>query len=168
MRGAGWKPWASTMSNNLAIASVVALLMWLIGPAAFLMIHGPIFLLAATAGVWLFFVEHQFEDAMWAHESGWSLPQAALRGSTHYDLSAVLRWFSANIGVRHVHHLASRIPFYRLQEVLRDFPELANVGRLTLWRSLRCAHCALWDEDSQRLIALPRSLSGGHFNTVGR
>ena len=160
MRGAGWTPWASTMSTNVAIASVVALLMWLIGPVAFLMIHGPIFLLAATAGVWLFFVQHQFEDAVWAHDAGWSLPRAALHGSTHYDLPVVLRWFSANIGVHHVHHLASRIPFYRLGEVLRDFPELAGVGRLTLWQSFSCAGYALWDEDAQRLISF-RTLSEG-------
>ena len=78
----------------------------------------------------------------------WNLPQAALHGSSHYDLPIVLRWFSANIGVHHVHHLASRIPFYRLREVLRDFPEFANVGRLTLWQSLRCVGYALWDEDT--------------------
>jgi omega-6 fatty acid desaturase (delta-12 desaturase) len=153
MRGAGWKPWASTMSTNAAIAAVVALLMWLIGPAAFLMIHGPIFLLAASMGVWLFYVQHQFEDAVWAHEGAWSLPHAALKGSTYYDLPVVLRWFSANIGVHHVHHLASRIPFYRLSEVMRDFPEFAKVGRLTLLQSLRCVNYALWDEDAQRLIS---------------
>ena len=153
MRGAGWMPWASTMSTNVAIAALVALLMWLIGPATFLLIHGPIFLLAATAGVWLFFVQHQFEDAVWAHEGEWSLPQAALRGSTHYDLPPVLRWFSADIGVHHVHHLASRIPFYRLREALRDFPEIANVGRLTLRQSLGCVNYALWDEDARRLIS---------------
>jgi len=153
MRGAGWKPWISTMSTNAAIALIVAVLMWLIGPAAFLMIHGPIFLLAATIGVWLFYVQHQFEDTVWAREGSWSLPQAALNGSTHYDLPVVLRWFSANIGVHHVHHLASRIPFYRLREVLRDFPELAGVGRLTLLQSLRCVNYALWDEDTRRLIS---------------
>ena len=153
MRGAGWKPWISTMSTNAAIAAVVALLIWLIGPRAFLLIHGPIFVLAATMGVWLFYVQHQFEGAVWAHEGNWSLPQAALNGSTHYDLPIVLRWFSANIGVHHIHHLASRIPFYRLGEVLRDFPELANVGRLTLFQSLKCVNYALWDEDSQRLIS---------------
>jgi len=153
MRGAGWRPWISAMSTNAAIAAVVALLMWLIGPAPFLMIHGPIFMLAATMGVWLFYVQHQFEGSHWAHEANWSLPQAALRGSSHYDLPVVLRWFSANIGVHHVHHLASRIPFYRLREVLRDFPELADVGRLTLSQSLRCVTYALWDEDSGRLIS---------------
>jgi omega-6 fatty acid desaturase (delta-12 desaturase) len=101
----------------------------------------------------LFYVQHQFEGATWAHEGSWSLPHAALNGSTYYDLPVVLRWFSANIGVHHVHHLASRIPFYRLGEVLRDFPELAGVGRLTLLQSLRCVTFALWDEDTQRLIS---------------
>jgi len=158
MRGAGWRPWISAMSTNAAIAAVVALLMWRIGPGAFLMIHGPIFVLSATIGVWLFYVQHQFEGAHWAHEPAWSLPQAALIGSSHYDLPVVLRWFSANIGVHHVHHLASRIPFYRLREVLRDFPELGNVGRLTLSQSLACVNFALWDEEAKRLISF-RALS---------
>ena len=159
MCGAGWKPWVSAMSTNAGIAIVVALLMWLIGPGAFLMIHGPIFMLAATIGVWLFYVQHQFEDTRWAHEANWNFPQAALHGSSHYDLPIILRWFSANIGVHHVHHLASRIPFYRLREALRDYPELTNVGRLTLWQSLRCVNYSLWDEDAQRLIS---------FRTLGR
>ncbi len=153
MRGAGWKPWVSTMSTNAGIALVVAPLMWLIGPGVFLMIHGPIFVLAASMGVWLFYVQHQFEDTNWRREPAWSLPDSALHGSSHYDLPVVLRWFSANIGVHHVHHLASRIPFYRLREVLSDYPELRNVGRLTLWQSLGCVNYALWDESAQRLIS---------------
>ena len=153
MRGAGWKPWISTMSTNAGIAVVVALLMWLIGPAAFLMIHGPIFLLAAAMGVWLFFVQHQFEDAVWARDVNWSLPNAALHGSTYYDLPVVLRWFSANIGLHHIHHLASRIPYYRLREVLADHPEFGSVNRLTLRRSLSCVNYALWDEDAQQMIS---------------
>jgi len=151
--GASWKPWLSAMSTNAGIAAVAALLMWLIGPGTFLVIHAPIFLLASTAGVWLFYVQHQFEETRWAHEVEWSLPKAALVGSSHYDLPVVLRWFTANIGVHHVHHLASRIPFYRLREVLRDFPELANVSRLTLAESLRCVRYALWDEDAQQMIS---------------
>jgi omega-6 fatty acid desaturase (delta-12 desaturase) len=146
------------MSTNFGIAIVAGLLVWRIGPGSFLMIHGPIFLLAATIGVWLFYVQHQFEDSHWVHDASWSLPQAALHGSSHYDLPIVLRWFTANIGLHHVHHLASRIPFYRLREVLRDFPELANVGRITLMQSLRCAGYALWDEESERLISF-RTLS---------
>ena len=162
---AGWAPWNSTMSTNAGIAIVVALLIWLVGPGPFLMIHGPIFMLAATIGVWLFYVQHQFEDTRWVRETNWSLPEAALHGSSYYDLPPVLRWFSANIGVHHVHHLASRIPFYRLPEVLRDHPELAKVGRLTLWRSLACVNYALWDEDAGRLIsfgALRRKLKASH------
>jgi omega-6 fatty acid desaturase (delta-12 desaturase) len=153
MRGAGWKPWLSTMATNAGIAAVVALMIWLIGPFAFLMIHGPIFMLAASIGVWLFYVQHQFEDTRWAREAEWSLPEAALHGSSYYDLPIVLRWFSANIGVHHVHHLASRVPFYRLREVLRDYPELGEVGRLTLWRSLMCVGYTLWDEDAKRLVS---------------
>ncbi len=153
MRGAGWQPWLSAMSTNAGIAIVVALLMWLIGPAPFLLIHGPIFMLAATIGVWLFYVQHQFETTHWTREAEWSLPEAALHGSSYYDLPPVLRWFSANIGVHHVHHLASRVPFYRLREVLRDYPELKQVGRITLRQSLRCVNYTLWDEDAQRLIS---------------
>jgi omega-6 fatty acid desaturase (delta-12 desaturase) len=153
LMGAGWRPWLSTMSTNLGAAALVALLMWLIGPAPFLLIHGPIFVLAATIGVWLFYVQHQFENTRWAHEAQWSLPEAALHGSSYYDLPLVLRWFSANIGIHHVHHLSSRIPFYRLREVLRDYPELGAISRLTLWQSLRCVNYTLWDEDAQRLIS---------------
>jgi omega-6 fatty acid desaturase (delta-12 desaturase) len=89
----------------------------------------------------------------------------ALRGSSYYDLPKVLNWFTANIGVHHVHHLSSRIPYYRLQDVLRDFPELRQRGRLTLLKSLGCVHLALWDEASQRLISFKelrrRALTGG-------
>jgi omega-6 fatty acid desaturase (delta-12 desaturase) len=153
LMGEGWKPWLSTMSTNFAAAIVIVLLMWLIGPAPFLLIHGPIFVLSATIGVWLFYVQHQFENTRWAHEAQWSLPEAALHGSSYYDLPPVLRWFSANIGVHHVHHLSSRIPFYRLREVLRDYPELGAISRVTLWQSLRCVNYTLWDEDAQRLIS---------------
>jgi hypothetical protein len=79
--------------------------------------------------------------------------EAALHGSSHYDLPNVLRWFTANIGVHHVHHLCSRIPYYRLPRVLRDHPELAAVGRLTLLESLRCVRMVLWDEKERRLIS---------------
>ena len=78
---------------------------------------------------------------------------AALHGSSHYDLPAVLRWFSANIGVHHVHHLCSRIPYYRLPDVLREHPELVATGRLTLIESLRCVRLVLWDERKRRLIS---------------
>lgn len=99
----GWQPWASTMATNLAIALVVAALTWLIGIKAFLLVHLPIMLLAATAGVWLFHVQHQFEQTAWDRHERWNLYQAALYGSSHYDLPVLLRWFTANIGIHHVH-----------------------------------------------------------------
>lgn len=148
----GWQPWLSTMATNAAIAIVVAALIWLVGVGPFLRVHLPITLLAAAIGVWLFYIQHQFVDTYWARDPDWSFGEAALRGSSHYDLPGVLRWFTANIGVHHVHHLSSRIPYYRLPGVLRDHPTLAATGRLTLRQSLRCVRLALWDERQGRLI----------------
>ena len=85
--------------------------------------------------------------------ANWDRHEAALHGSSHYDLPGVLRWFTANIGVHHVHHLCSRIPYYRLPRVLRDHPELRGVGRLTLWQSFRCVRLVLWDEGQRRLVS---------------
>jgi omega-6 fatty acid desaturase (delta-12 desaturase) len=110
-------------------------------------------LVTGSVGVWLFYVQHQFEDTTWSHAQTWNAQEAALHGSSHYELPGILRWFTANIGVHHVHHLASRIPFYRLPEVMRDFPELRSVSRLTLLQSLGCVRLVLWDEAQQRLIS---------------
>jgi omega-6 fatty acid desaturase (delta-12 desaturase) len=107
----------------------------------------------ASAGVWLFFVQHQFEGTVWETDEHWDIQYAALRGSSHYDLPAVLRWLTANIGVHHVHHLNARIPFYRLRTVLNDHPELKSMGRLTLWESFKCVKLALWCETRKRLIS---------------
>ncbi len=149
----GWTPWVSTMATNAAIAAIVAGLMWLIGVKAFLLIHLPIMLLASSMGVWLFYVQHQFEHTHWNGNESWSMPEAALYGSSHYDLPAPLRWFTGNIGIHHVHHLCSRIPYYRLPRVLAEHPELRPVGRVTLMESLRCVRLALWDETRRRLVS---------------
>jgi len=148
----GWRPWLSTMLTNLGIATIAAVLIFFIGIKAFLLVQLPIILLAAAAGVWLFYVQHQFEGTVWADENNWNRHEAALHGSSHYDLPGVLRWMTANIGVHHVHHLSSGIPFYRLREVLRDHPELSEMGRLTLAQSLGCIRLVLWDEVSRRLV----------------
>lgn len=152
MRG-GWKLWASTMATNLAIALTIAVITWFIGIKAFLLVHIPIMLLAATTGVWLFYVQHQFEHAAWERDEHWNLHQAALYGSSHYDLPMLLRWFTANIGIHHVHHLCGRIPYYRLPGVLRDHPELREIGQLTLLQSFRCVRLVLWDETQRRLVS---------------
>jgi omega-6 fatty acid desaturase (delta-12 desaturase) len=149
----GWQPWASTMATNLAIAVIVAALTWFIGIEAFLFVHLPITLLAATAGVWLFYVQHQFEQTAWERDERWNFHEAAMYGSSHYDLPALLRWFTANIGIHHVHHLCSRIPYYRLPRVLRDHPELREVGHVTLLQSFRSVRLVLWDEAQRRLVS---------------
>jgi len=154
----GWRPWLSAMATNAAIALLAGLAIWLVGLVPFLLVHLPITFLAAAIGVWLFYVQHQFEETFWEHDGDWSFHEAALHGSSHYDLPPILRWFTANIGVHHVHHLSSRIPFYRLPEVLRDRPELHQVGRLTLLESLRSVRLVLWDEKKRRLVSFHEAL----------
>jgi omega-6 fatty acid desaturase (delta-12 desaturase) len=148
-----WRSWLSPMATNAAIAAGAAAGMWFAGVGPFLLVHVPITLLAASLGVWLFYVQHQFEETFWAKDVAWSMPEAALHGSSHYDLPLVMRWFTANIGVHHVHHLCSRIPYYRLEQVLRDHPGLKDVGRITLFQSVGCVRFALWDEARRRMIS---------------
>jgi acyl-lipid omega-6 desaturase (Delta-12 desaturase) len=149
----GWQPWLSTMGTNLAVAIIVAGLMWLVGIGPFLLVHGPIMLLAAAIGVWLFYVQHQFEHTVWANNEAWNLHEVALHGSSFYVLPGFLRWFTANIGIHHVHHLCSRIPYYRLPRVIREHPELEAMSRLTLWDSIKCVRLVLWDETRKKLIS---------------
>jgi omega-6 fatty acid desaturase (delta-12 desaturase) len=155
---AGWRPWLSTMATNAGIALFVVLMIWLVGLRPFLAIHMPIMVGAASIGVWLFYVQHQFENVDWRRTGEWSHAGAAMSGSSYYDLPAVLRWFTANIGIHHVHHFSSRIPFYRLHHVLRDHPELKKVHRLTLRQSLRSIGLSLWCERREKLISFKESM----------
>ena len=149
----GWRPWISAFGTTLSVIGLFAGLILVFGVAPVLVVNVTTLLLAATIGVWLFYVQHQFEGATWSRNAEWSREEAALSGSSHYDLPPVLRWFTANIGVHHVHHLSSRIPYYRLSKVLRDHPELRNVSRVGLWESLSFARLALWDESQRRLVS---------------
>lgn len=149
----GWRPWVSAMGTNVALFAVVGLIIWMGGLNMLLLIWLPTMLLASSIGVWLFFVQHQFEETYWARKENWNAEEAAMRGSSHYDLPPVLRWLTGNIGIHHVHHLTSRIPFYRLTTVLKDHPALRNVSRLGLLESIRCVGLTLWDETSQKLIS---------------
>jgi len=153
----GWRYWASAMGTNLALLLVGGVLIYFIGWKAFLLVHFPITLIATSIGVWLFYVQHQFENTYWSQQPDWQLQDAALLGSSYYDLPPILRWFTANIGIHHVHHLNARIPYYRLPQVLRDHPELSNLRRLTLRDSLKCVHLGLWDEDRQKLISFAKA-----------
>jgi omega-6 fatty acid desaturase (delta-12 desaturase) len=152
MRG-GATPWISTMATNIGIVSLAVGVVWLLGWQALVLVHLPIVVMAASAGVWLFYVQHQFEDTHWAPASDWSFGEAALHGSSYYDLPRVLNWLTANIGIHHVHHLASRIPYYRLPEVLRDYPELKAIGRISIADSLASVKLVLWDERHKKLVS---------------
>jgi omega-6 fatty acid desaturase (delta-12 desaturase) len=150
----------SVLGTNLAIAGVVALQMASFGVTEFLLVQAPITILASSIGVWLFFVQHQFERTYWARDEHWSFHEAALRSSSYLDLPRWLRWFTASIGIHHVHHLCSRIPNYRLQECLDDHAPLREISRLTLRDSLGCVRLALWDEDAKRLIGFRQLREG--------
>lgn len=149
---ANWRAWVSPMATNLSIAAVAVALMWLVGWKTFLLTQVPITLIAGSIGIWLFFIQHQFDDTVWAGGEAWNVHEAALYGSSYYVLPHVLRWFTANIGMHHVHHLYARIPYYRLPQVLREQIRLAEVSRVSLLESLRCARLALWDDCQNRLV----------------
>jgi omega-6 fatty acid desaturase (delta-12 desaturase) len=149
----GKEVWISAMLTNLAIGGIVLGMGWAVGFQDFLLVQLPITLLASSIGIWLFYVQHQFEDTYWDHQDNWSFHAGAMQGSTFFDLPAPLQWFTANIGMHHIHHLVSRIPSYRLGEVLRDHPELREVSRLTLRDSFHCFRLALWDEQKRRLVS---------------
>jgi acyl-lipid omega-6 desaturase (Delta-12 desaturase) len=153
LMGDGWKYWTSAMSTNIVIAAILGVIIWFGGLMPVLLIFIPTTLVAASAGLWLFYVQHQFEHTHWRNEDDWKLHDAAFEGSSHYKLPQPLQWLTANIGIHHVHHLYSRIPFYRLTEVLRDYPVLREAQQLTLRQSIGCIKLQLWDEGSQRLLS---------------
>lgn len=145
--------WVSAMGTNAALIAGVVALVWFGGWAPLFLVVLPTWIVAASIGVWLFYVQHQFEDTHWAKGEDWQLHEAALEGSSHYVLPAPLQWMSANIGIHHVHHLYSRIPFYRLTEVIKDHPVLAESQRMTLLESFANARLHLWDEGQKKLLS---------------
>jgi omega-6 fatty acid desaturase (delta-12 desaturase) len=149
---AGWVYWVSAMGTNLATVLILTALVSLFGLFVTTVVFLPVLLIAASTGVWLFYIQHQFEDGHWDQSANWSFHDAALQGSSHLDLPLPLRWFTANIGVHHVHHLVSRIPFYRLPEVLKAHPGLRNMNRFTALQTLGTLRLALWDEGQRRLV----------------
>jgi omega-6 fatty acid desaturase (delta-12 desaturase) len=142
----------SVIGTNLALAALVGTLCLLAGWREYLLVQGSIMLLAGAAGVWLFYVQHQFEDTYWQSADDWSYADAALRGSSYLKLPKVLQFFTGNIGLHHVHHLSTRIPNYNLQRAHDENPIFHGVPTLSLWDGLRAVRLKLWDEDSRRLL----------------
>jgi omega-6 fatty acid desaturase (delta-12 desaturase) len=139
------------LGTDLALGVIIGGLCWLVGWKEVLIVLTPPALLAAAAGIWLFYVQHQFEDAYWQQNRDWSFDEAALRGSSYLRLPRVLQFFTGNIGFHHVHHLSVRIPNYNLQAA-HDACALGPVPTLTLVDGLRAVRLKLWDPEQRRLV----------------
>jgi omega-6 fatty acid desaturase (delta-12 desaturase) len=142
----------SVWRTNVALAAAVGLLCWLLGWEGFLLVEAPSALLAGSIGVWLFYVQHQFEDAYWQSSDSWCYDDAALKGSSYLRLPKALQFFTGNIGLHHVHHLSTRVPNYNLQRAHDSYPAFRQVPTLSLWDGLKCMRLKLWDEEHGRLV----------------
>jgi omega-6 fatty acid desaturase (delta-12 desaturase) len=168
-RGARPRMRRSVIATNVALAVLVGGLCWLIGWRAYLLVFAPPALVAGSIGIWLFYVQHQFEDAYWESGERWSYADAALRGSSYLKLPSLLRFCSGNIGYHHVHHLSARIPNYNLRRAHEENPIFHDVPTLSLWDGLRAVRLKLWDEDRGCLVtfaearsATPTRIAGDH------
>jgi acyl-lipid omega-6 desaturase (Delta-12 desaturase) len=147
----------SVLGTDLALALIVATLCWLIGWSDFLLVWAPAALLAGATGIWLFYVQHQFEDTYWQRSDQWSYADAALRGSSYLKLPRALQFITGNIGLHHVHHLSARIPNYNLQRAHDENPIFHAVPTLSLWDGLRAVRLKLWDEQAGRLVTFAQA-----------
>ena len=148
--------------TNLAMIVVAAGLSWVFGIREFLVIQLVIMMVAGSAGIWLFYVQHQFEGVYWERREAWDYTAAALQGSSFYKLPKVLQWFSGNIGFHHIHHLSPRIPNYHLEKCHKAEPLFQSVKPVTLFSSLRSFTCHLWDEQRCKLVGF------GHLKNLQR
>jgi omega-6 fatty acid desaturase (delta-12 desaturase) len=151
------KEWASVLLNDCLLAGLLVSVGLTVGWVTVLLVHLPVIVIAGAAGVWLFYVQHTFERAYWVRQGAWDAHQAAIAGSSYYNLPRVLHWFTGNIGYHHVHHLAPRIPNYRLRAAFQSSPLLRHAPTLTLRTSLECARMKLWDEDRDRMVGFPEA-----------
>ncbi len=147
----------SVLGTDVALVVVIGGLCWLIGWQSFLIVWAPSAILAGSVGIWLFYVQHQFEDAYWQGAADWSYSEAALRGSSYLKLPRVLQFFTGNIGLHHVHHLNSRIPNYNLQRAHDENAIFRQVPTLSLWDGLRSVRLKLWDEERGKLVTFAQA-----------
>lgn len=150
---ASWREWRSVYWTNLAILGMAVGLSLIFGFKAYLIIQLTMIMVAGSAGVWLFYVQHQFEGVYWQRHEEWDYLAAALHGSSFYKLPGILQWFSGNIGFHHIHHLSPRIPNYNLERCHRAEPLFQTVPPVTLFSSLKSFTVRLWNEERHRLVA---------------
>ncbi|NJP36995.1 fatty acid desaturase [Alkalicoccus luteus] len=149
-RGAKKKERLNTHLITATIAVIYALLIWAVGLQAFLLIQLPILFISGALGIWLFYVQHQFEDSYFENESEWDFVKAAVDGSSYYQLPKVVQWLTGNIGYHHVHHLSPKVPNYRLEQTHENTAPLQKVTTITLWTSLKAVNFRLYDEKNKR------------------
>lgn len=152
-KGARKKERMNTYLTNVLIVALVGLLCWAIGWQSFLLVHGSIFLIAGSIGIWLFYVQHTFEDSYFEEDKEWEYVKAAVEGSSFYKLPKILQFLTGNIGFHHVHHLSPRVPNYQLEEAHNNTLPLKNVPTITLATSLRSLRFRLWDEQSNNFVS---------------
>jgi acyl-lipid omega-6 desaturase (Delta-12 desaturase) len=142
---------ASVWTTNIALVAVIALMCWLIGWKTYLMIQLPVLMISSTIGIWLFYVQHNFDPTYWDNHESWEFAKAGLQGSSFYKLPLLLQWFSGNIGFHHIHHLSAKIPNYNLPRCYHE-NSLFHVRPLTLWASLKSLSLRLYDEEQKMLV----------------
>jgi omega-6 fatty acid desaturase (delta-12 desaturase) len=152
-KGAKRKERVNTYVVNISIVAIYALLIWAIGWQAFVMVQGPVFFISGCLGIWLFYVQHQFEDSYFENEDEWDYVKAAVDGSSYYKLPKVLQWFTGNIGFHHVHHLNPKVPNYHLEEAHNATPPLHNATTINIATSLKSLSFRLWDEENKVFIS---------------
>jgi len=155
-RGARPRERRSVWATNLGLLAFVGGMSLLVGFKTFVLVQFPISIIGTIAGVWLFYVQHQFEGAYWSRGTQWDFVGAALQGSSFYKLPKVLQWFSGNIGFHHIHHLSPSIPNYNLEKCHDEEPAFQAVKAVTLWGSFRSLTFRLWDERQRRLVGYRR------------
>jgi len=157
-KGAGKKERNSVAFTNLALLFIVGVATWTIGFQTYLLIQLPIILIAGSLGLWLFYIQHQFESVYWMRHKSWEPLKVALEGSSYFKLPKILQWFSGNIGLHHIHHVRPSIPNYNLQRCYDETPAFQAVKAITIWTSVKSLRLALCDEKNQKLVGF-RSLT---------
>lgn len=152
-KGARRKERMNTYLTNVSIAALYSLIIWAIGWQAFLLVQLPIVFVSGFLGIWLFYVQHQFEDTYFEHENEWSYVMAAVEGSSYYKLPKLLQWITGNIGFHHVHHLSPKVPNYNLELAHNATPPLQMATTITIGTSLKALHFRLWDEENKKFIS---------------
>jgi acyl-lipid omega-6 desaturase (Delta-12 desaturase) len=165
-KGARKKERMNTYLTNVIIVALIALLCSAVGWQSFLLVQGSIFMLSGSIGIWLFYVQHTFEDSYFVEDKEWEYVKAAVEGSSFYKLPKIMQFLTGNIGYHHVHHLSPRVPNYKLEEAHKNTPPLQNVPTITLATSLKSLRFRLWDEKKQDFVTFKAVKSLAKKNNI--